>query len=158
MFNVGDRIVYPMHGAGVIVGIEQRNLSGTPEDYYIIKLTSGEMRVMIPVCNKDLVGLREIINKDEVGKVLTVLQNREMEMSTNWNHRYRANLEKIKSGNIYEVAEVVTGLSLRDREKGLSTGERKMLENAKHILYSELALVEDLNEEEVQLMVEGCLN
>jgi CarD family transcriptional regulator len=158
MFNVGDRIVYPMHGAGVIVGIEQRNLSGTPEDYYIIKLTSGEMRVMIPVCNKDLVGLREIINKDEVDKVLMVLQNRDMEMSTNWNHRYRANLEKIRSGSIYEVAEVVTGLSLRDREKGLSTGERKMLENAKHILYSELALVEDLDEEEVQLMVEGYLN
>jgi CarD family transcriptional regulator len=147
-----------MHGAGVIVGIEQRNLSGTPEDYYIIKLTSGEMRVMIPVCNKDLVGLREIINKDEVDKVLMVLQNRDMEMSTNWNHRYRANLEKIRSGSIYEVAEVVTGLSLRDREKGLSTGERKMLENAKHILYSELALVEDLDEEEVQLMVEGYLN
>ncbi|HBL35531.1 MAG TPA: CarD family transcriptional regulator [Firmicutes bacterium] len=158
MFNVGDRIVYPMHGAGVIVGIEQRNLSGTPEDYYIIKLTSGEMKVMIPVCNKDLVGLREIINKDEVSKVLTVLQNRDTEMSSNWNHRYRANLEKIRSGSIYEVAEVVTGLSLRDREKGLSTGERKMLENAKHILFSELALVEDLDEEEVQLMVEGCLN
>ncbi|HBR34027.1 MAG TPA: CarD family transcriptional regulator [Firmicutes bacterium] len=158
MFNVGDRIVYPMHGAGVIVGIEQRNLSGTPEDYYIIKLTSGEMKVMIPVCNKDLVGLREIIDKDEVSKVLTVLQNRDMEMSSNWNHRYRANLEKIRSGSIYEVAEVVTGLSLRDREKGLSTGERKMLENAKHILFSELALVEDLDEEEVQLMVEGCLN
>ena len=158
MFNVGDRIVYPMHGARVIVGIEQRNLSGTPEDYYIIKLTSGEMKVMIPVCNKDLVGLREIIDKDEVSKVLTVLQNRDMEMSSNWNHRYRANLEKIRSGSIYEVAEVVTGLSLRDREKGLSTGERKMLENAKHILFSELALVEDLDEEEVQSMVEGCLN
>ena len=158
MFNVGDRIVYPMHGAGVIVGIEQKNLSGAPEDYYIIRLTSGEMKVMIPVCNKDLVGLREIITKDEVSKVLEVLRNREMEMSTNWNHRYRANLEKIKSGSIYNVAEVVTGLSLRDREKGLSTGERKMLENAKHILYSELALVEDLNEEQVQVMVEGCLN
>ena len=83
MFNVGDRIVYPMHGAGVIVGIEQRNLSGTPEDYYIIKLTSGEMRVMIPVCNKDLVGLREIISKDEVDKVLEVLRNKDMEMSSN---------------------------------------------------------------------------
>ncbi|NLY91933.1 MAG: CarD family transcriptional regulator [Firmicutes bacterium] len=158
MFNVGDRIVYPMHGAGVIVGIEQRNVSGTPEDYYIIKLTSGEMRVMIPVCNKDRVGLREIISKEEVNKVLEVLRNKEMEISNNWNRRYRANLEKIKSGSIYDVAEVVSSLSLRDREKGLSTGERKMLENAKHILYSELALVEDLDEEQVQSMVEGCLN
>ncbi|NLM37207.1 MAG: CarD family transcriptional regulator [Firmicutes bacterium] len=158
MFNVGDRIVYPMHGAGVIVGIEQRNVSGTPEDYYIIKLASGEMKVMIPVCNKDLVGLREIISKDEVEKVLAVLRNKEMDMSSNWNRRYRENMEKIKSGNIYDVAEVVSGLSLRDREKGLSTGERKMLENAKNILYSELAMVEDLDEEQVQSMVEECLN
>ncbi|HEY8392993.1 MAG TPA: CarD family transcriptional regulator [Capillibacterium sp.] len=158
MFNVGDRIVYPMHGAGVIVGIEQRNVSGTPEDYYIIKLTSGEMRVMIPVCNKDRVGLRGIISKEEVSKVLEVLRNKDREMSNNWNRRYRANLEKIKSGSIYDVAEVVSSLSLREREKGLSTGERKMLESAKQILYSELALVEDLDEEQVQSMVEGCLN
>lgn len=158
MFNVGDRIVYPMHGAGVIVGIERRNVAGTPEDYYIIKLTSGEMRVMIPVCNKDRVGLREVISKEEVGKVLEVLRNKDLEISNNWNRRYRANLEKIKSGSIYDVAEVVSSLSLRAREKGLSTGERKMLESAKHILYSELALVEDLDEEQVQSMVEGCLN
>ena len=158
MFNVGDRIVYPMHGAGVIEGIEQRDVSGSPEDYYIIKLTSGEMKVMIPVCNKDLVGLREIISQEEVDKVLEVLKNNDSEMSANWNHRYRANLEKIKSGNIYDVAEVVSGLTWRDREKGLSTGERKMLENAKHILYSEIALVKDLNETEVELMVEGFLN
>lgn len=158
MFNVGDRIVYPMHGAGVIVGIEQRNVSGTPEDYYIIKLTSGEMRVMIPVCNKDRVGLRGIISKEEVSKVLEVLRNKDREMSNNWNRRYRANLEKIKSGSIYDVAEVVSSLSLREREKGLSTGERKMLESAKQILYSELALVEDLDEEQVQSMVEDCLN
>jgi len=147
-----------MHGAGVIVGIEQRNVSGTPEDYYIIKLTSGEMRVMIPVCNKDRVGLRGIISKEEVSKVLEVLRNKDREMSNNWNRRYRANLEKIKSGSIYDVAEVVSSLSLREREKGLSTGERKMLESAKQILYSELALVEDLDEEQVQSMVEGCLN
>ena len=158
MFNVGDRIVYPMHGAGVIEGIEQKNLSGIPEDYYIIKLTSGEMKVMIPVCNKDLVGLREIISKDEVSKVLEVLKNRETEMSANWNRRYRANLEKIKTGSIYYVAEVVSGLTIRDKEKGLSTGERKMLENAKQILLSELALAQNMDEQQVQTIFEGCLN
>ena len=158
MFNVGDRIVYPMHGAGVIEGIEQKNLSGIPEDYYIIKLTSGEMKGMIPVCNKDLVGLREIISKDEVSKVLEVLKNRETEMSANWNRRYRANLEKIKTGSIYYVAEVVSGLTIRDKEKGLSTGERKMLENAKQILLSELALAQNMDEQQVQTIVEGCLN
>lgn len=113
---------------------------------------------MIPVCNKDRVGLRGIISKEEVSKVLEVLRNKDREMSNNWNRRYRANLEKIKSGSIYDVAEVVSSLSLREREKGLSTGERKMLESAKQILYSELALVEDLDEEQVQSMVEGCLN
>ena len=158
MFNVGDRIVYPMHGAGVIEGIEQKNLSGIPEDYYIIKLTSGEMKVMIPVCNKDLVGLREIISRDEVSKVLEVLRNKDQDMSTNWNRRYRANLEKIKTGSIYDVAEVVSGLSIRDKEKGLSTGERKMLENAKQILLSELALAQNMDEQQVEIMVEGCLN
>lgn len=158
MFNVGDRIVYPMHGAGVIEGIEQKNLSGVPEDYYIIKLTSGEMKVMIPVCNKDLVGLREVISREEVAKVLEVLRNKSQEMSANWNRRYRTNLEKIKTGSIYDVAEVVSGLTMRDKEKGLSTGERKMLENAKQILLSELALAQNMDEEQVEMMIEGCLN
>jgi len=158
MFNVGDRIVYPMHGAGVIEGIEQKNLSGVPEDYYIIKLTSGEMKVMIPVCNKDLVGLREVISREEVAKVLEVLRNKGQEMSANWNRRYRTNLEKIKTGSIYDVAEVVSGLTMRDKEKGLSTGERKMLENAKQILLSELALAQNMDEEQVEMMIEGCLN
>ncbi|NLW57039.1 MAG: CarD family transcriptional regulator [Firmicutes bacterium] len=158
MFNVGDRIVYPMHGAGVIEGIEQKNLSGVPEDYYIIKLTSGEMKVMIPVCNKDLVGLREVISREEVGKVLEVLRNKDQDMSANWNRRYRANLEKIKTGSIYDVAEVVSGLTMRDKEKGLSTGERKMLENAKQILLSELALAQNMDEDQVEIMIEGCLN
>ena len=158
MFNVGDRIVYPMHGAGVIEGIEQKNLSGVPEDYYIIKLTSGEMKVMIPVCNKDLVGLREVISREEVAKVLEVLRNKGQEMSANWNRRYRTNLEKIKTGSIYDVAEVVSGLTMRDKEKGLSTGERKMLENAKQILLSELALAQNMDEDQVEMMIEGCLN
>ncbi len=147
-----------MHGAGVIEGIEQKNLSGVPEDYYIIKLTSGEMKVMIPVCNKDLVGLREVISREEVAKVLEVLRNKGQEMSANWNRRYRTNLEKIKTGSIYDVAEVVSGLTMRDKEKGLSTGERKMLENAKQILLSELALAQNMDEEQVEMMIEGCLN
>ena len=105
---------------------------------------------------QDLVGLREIISKDEVDKVLEVLGNKDMDMSTNWNRRYRANMEKIKSGNIYDVAEVVGGLSQRDRERTFDW--QKMLENAKNILYSELALVEDLDGEQVQSLVEVCLN
>ena len=158
MFKVGDRVVYPMHGAGIIEAVEERDISGTIEKYYVIRLSMGEMKIMVPVANVDLVGVREVIGKDEVGKVLDILKSKTSAMSSNWNRRYRANMEKIKSGNIYEVAEVVRNLSLRDREKGLSTGERKMLENARQILLSELVLAQNVTEEQVEEMVEGCLN
>jgi CarD family transcriptional regulator len=158
MFNIGDRVVYPMHGAGVIEGIEEKDLGGNTEEYYIIKLTMGEMKVMIPVSNVDLVGIREIISEDEVDKVLEVLKGENTKMSSNWNRRYRANMEKIKSGSIFEVAEVVRNLSLRDREKGLSTGERKMLENARQILLSELVLAQNMAEDQVEALLEECFN
>ncbi|HHU82909.1 MAG TPA: CarD family transcriptional regulator [Firmicutes bacterium] len=158
MFNVGDRVVYPMHGAGIIEAVEEKDISGTVEKYYVIRLSMGEMKIMVPVSNVNLVGVREVIGKDEVVKVLDILKSKSAVMSSNWNRRYRANMEKIKSGNIYEVAEVVRNLSLRDREKGLSTGERKMLENARQILLSELVLAQNITEEQVEEMVEGCLN
>ena len=158
MFNIGDRVVYPMHGAGVIEGIEEKDLGGNIEEYYIIKLTMGEMKVMIPVSNVDLVGIREVISKDEVDKVFEVLKGENTKMSSNWNRRYRANMEKIKSGSIFEVAEVVRNLSLRDREKGLSTGERKMLENARQILLSELVLAQNLAEDQAEALLEECFN
>jgi CarD family transcriptional regulator len=118
----------------------------------------GEMKVMIPVSNVDLVGIREIISEDEVDKVLEVLKGENTKMSSNWNRRYRANMEKIKSGSIFEVAEVVRNLSLRDREKGLSTGERKMLENARQILLSELVLAQNMAEDQVEALLEECFN
>lgn len=158
MFNIGDRVVYPMHGAGVIEGIEEKDLGGNIEEYYIIKLTMGEMKVMIPVSNVDLVGIREVISEDEVDKVFEVLKGENTKMSSNWNRQYRANMEKIKSGSIFEVAEVVRNLSLRDREKGLSTGERKMLENARQILLSELVLAQNLAEEQAEALLEECFN
>src|SRR5690606_7275957 len=158
MFKVGDRVVYPMHGAGIIEAVEEREIGGTVEKYYVIRLSMGEMKIMVPVANVDLVGVREVIGKDEVGKVLDIRESKTWAMSSNGNRRYRANMEKIKSGNIYGVAEVVRNLSLRDREKGLSTGERKMLENARQILLSELVLAQNVTEEQVEEMVEGCLN
>ena len=158
MFNVGDRVVYPLHGAGIIEAVEEKDISGTVEKYYVIRLSMGEMKIMVPVSNVDLVGVREVIGKDEVGKVLDILKSKTSVMSSNWNRRYRANMEKIKSGNIYEVAEVVRNLSIRDREKGLSTGDRKMLENARQILLSELGLAQNITEEQVEEMVDGCLS
>jgi len=157
VFNIGDKVVYPMHGAGVIEAIEEKEVLGEKQTYYIMKLPIGEMKVMVPTDNVEEVGLREIIDNESVSKVVEVLKGNKSKMSSNWNRRYRANMEKIRSGDIYEVAEVVRNLAIRDAEKGLSTGERKMLDNAKQILISELVLVQDTTEEEIEELLDACL-
>ncbi len=131
MFKVGDKVVYPMHGAGVIESIEEREVLGSKHKYYVMRLPMGDLKVMIPTDNVEEIGVREIISDDMVDEVFDVLRGEKTKMSSNWNKRYRANLEKIRSGNILEVAEVVRNLSIRDREKGLSSGEKKMLDNAR---------------------------
>ena len=150
MFKIGDNIVYPNHGAGTIVDIEEKEILGETKQYYIMKLPIGEMRVMIPKDNAEDIGLRDIIDEDVVPNVYKVLKQEQSEMSQNWNRRYRANSEKIKTGDIFEVAEVVRNLTIRDIVKGLSTGEKKMLSNARQILISELVLAEDKEEEEIR--------
>lgn len=157
MFNIGDKVVYPMHGAGVIEAIEEKEVLGQRQKYYIMKLPIGEMKVMVPMDNVEEVGLREIIDDDGVNKVMEVLKGDKSKMSTNWNRRYRANMEKIRSGDIFEVAEVVRNLAIRDAEKGLSTGERKMLDNARQILISELVLAQDSTEEQIEELLDECL-
>lgn len=146
VFKVGDKVVYPMHGAGIIEAIEERVVLGEMQRYYIMRMPIGDMKVMIPVNNSEGIGLREVVNGEEVKKVFEILRAQKTKMSANWNRRYRANLEKIKSGDIYEVAEVVRNLAYRDKEKGLSTGERKMLDNARQILISELVLAQGIEE------------
>lgn len=150
MFKVGDRVVYPMHGAGVIQAIEEKEVLGEKRKYYVLRLAVGDMKVMIPMGNAQNIGLRQVIDNEKVVKVLDILKATKTNMSQNWNRRYRANLDKIKGGDIYEIAEVVKNLSLREKEKGLSTGERKMLENARQILISELVLAKETNEEKIQ--------
>ncbi len=157
MFNVGDKIVYPMHGAGTIDAIEQKDILGEKQDYYIIKMP-GEVKVMVPIAKAEEVGVRNVINKAEAGKVLEVLEANETEMSNNWNKRYKENMEKMKSGNVYEIADVVRNLSYKQKEKGLSTGEKKMLINAKQILVSELVLAEHASENEVEDLIENKIN
>jgi CarD family transcriptional regulator len=156
LYKIGDRVVYPMHGAGVIESIEEKEILGEKRQYYILKLPVGDMKVMIPINNCREIGLREVIDSDGVQKVMCILKDQSSNMSTNWNRRYRANLEKIKSGNIYEVAEVVRNLMNRDREKGLSSGERKMLENARQILLSELVLASELEEDGAKSLIESA--
>lgn len=157
LFSIGDRVVYPMHGAGIIEAIEEREILGQRKQYYIMKLPIGDMKVMIPVDGVDGVGLRQVIGQEDLGRVLDVLAGERTKMSTNWNRRYRANAEKLKSGNIFEVAEVVRNLTLREKEKGLSTGERKMLDSAKQILVSEVVLARDIPEAEAQTLLNQAM-
>lgn len=157
VFKVGDRVVYPMHGAGIIEAIEEKEVLGARQNYYIMHLPVGGMRVMIPTRGTQQVGLREVIDRQDVNKVLEVLRAQRTKMPVNWNRRYRANLEKIRSGSIYEVAEVVRNLASQDREKGLSTGERKMLESARQILISELVLVQGISPSKANSLVDSVL-
>jgi CarD family transcriptional regulator len=154
MFNIGDRVVYPMHGAGVIEAIEDKEILGEIEQYYVMKLPLGEMRVMIPVRKIGNLGIREVIESNQVGHVLEILRDQKERMTDAWNKRYRDNLDKIKGGDIYEVADVVGELLYLEREKGLSAGERKMLDTAKQILVSELVLVGETDEEELEHLFE----
>ena len=153
MFEIGDKIVYPMHGAGVIVAIEEREILGEKKKYYIMKMPMGDMKVMVPIDNIEDIGIREVIKNQEVEQVLAVLSDDITKMPQNWNRRYRANMDKIKSGDIYEIANVVRNLMIRDREKGLSTGERKMLNNAKQMLVSEIVLAKDIEHDEVEKLI-----
>lgn len=157
MFNVGDKIVYPMHGAGVIDAIEEKDILGEKQAYYILKMP-GEVKVMVPTAKAEEIGVRSIIDKSSAEKVFRVLESDETEMSMNWNKRYRDNMDKMKSGDIYKIADVVRNLSFKQKEKGLSTGEKKMLSNAKQILVSELVLTEHASQGEIEQMVESKIS
>lgn len=158
MFSIGDRVVYPMHGAGIIEGIEEREILGAKGRYYIMRMPIGDMKVMIPIDNVKEIGIRSIIDNDELQKVLDILRGDKTKMPQNWNRRYRINMEKIKSGDIFEIASVVRNLMLRDSEKALSTGERKMLSSAKQMLISEIVLVVDSDQEETERLIDDAIN
>jgi len=140
MYHVGDKIVYPMHGAGIIESIEEREVLGKKQQYYIMRMPSGDMTAMIPTNGCDEIGVRFVISPEEAKNVLETFKTLPIYEDNNWNKRHRENMLKIKSGDIYQVLNVVKDLMYRDRAKGLSTSERKMLSNAKQILISELVL------------------
>lgn len=153
MFNVGDKVVYPMHGAGIIEGIEEREILGEKRKYFIMRMPIGDMKVMVPVDNIEEVGVREIIDSTDLERVISILKGNKTAMPQNWNRRYRINMDKIKSGDIFEIAAVVRNLLMMDLEKGLSTGERKMLSSAKQMLLSEMVLVADSDIDKVEQLV-----
>lgn len=154
---MGDKVVYPMHGAGVIEAIEEQEVLGHRKQYYVMRLPINDMKVMVPCENLKEIGLRAVISDQAFPKMLEVLRARKGFMAKNWNHRYRANMEKIRSGNILELAEVVSNLSHRDREKGLSTGERKMLDSARQILLSEIILAKGFGVEQANSFLNEVL-
>lgn len=157
MYKIGDKIVYPMHGAGVIESIEEKDTLGSKHSYYIVRMPVGNMKVMIPTDNVDDIGIRDIVSSEVADKVIKVLKNQNINATSNWNKRYRENMFKIKTGNIFEVADVVRSLMQRDKLKGLSTGERKMLNSARQILISELVLVKDEKACEIEGVINECL-
>lgn len=155
MYEIGDKVVYPMHGAGIIEGIEVKEILGEKEQYYILTFPINGMKVMIPTKNVEDVGVRDVISTDDVDKVIDILSDSVSDLPDNWNKRYRMNFDKLKTGDIFEVANVVRDLMKRDKEKGLSTAERKMLTNAKQILVSELALTTSEDIDDVIIMIDN---
>jgi CarD family transcriptional regulator len=150
LFDVGDKVVYPHHGAAVIVKREEREDFGMRREYLVLRLAYGDLTLKVPADNTDEVGLREVINDEEVEEVFAVLRKKEARMPANWSRRYKNHVEKLKSGDIYQVAEVVRNLSIRDKDKGLSAGEKRMLTNARRILVSELTFAIGVSEEEAE--------
>ena len=157
MYAIGDKILYPMHGAGIVETIEEKEILGELRQYYILKVSWGDMKMMIPVETSDEIGVRYIISADYIPVVTGVLSADTSEMSGNWNRRYRENMEKLKTGDILQTAEVVRNLLRTERHKKLSAGEKKMLANARQILQSELILAGDMDESSACKMVEEAV-
>ncbi|HSA58352.1 MAG TPA: CarD family transcriptional regulator [bacterium] len=149
-FKPGDKAVYPAHGVGEVKAIETREISGNKQTFYILRILDNGMTIMVPTQNVKSVGLREIIGEDQVEEVYEILQERDITVDNQtWNRRYREYMDKIKSGSVYEIAEVLRDLSLLKFEKELSFGERKMLDTARTLLVKELAIAQGLGEEDV---------
>jgi CarD family transcriptional regulator len=157
-FDVGDKVVYPHHGAAVIERREKKEAFGEEREYLVLRLAYGDLTLMVPADNTDEVGLREVINDEEVEEVFAVLRKKEARMPTNWSRRFKNHVEKLKSGDVYQVAEVVRNLSLREREKGLSAGEKRMLAKARQILVSELTFAIDVSEDEAEKKLDEVLS
>ena len=156
-FELGDNVVYPHHGAGKVLKKERKKMFGEEREYLTIKILHNDMTVMVPCENAGKAGLRRVIDEDTVKKVLAVLQDEVSEMPKNWNRRFKHNRDKIKTGDIYELAEVVRNLAIREHEKGLSTGEKQMFTRAKKILASELMYALDKDEDEAEAYLDELL-
>ena len=157
-FQVGETVVYPHHGAALIEAIETRKIRGEDKLYLVLKVAQGDLTVRVPAENVDLVGVRDVVGQDGLDRVFEVLRAQYTEEPTNWSRRYKANLEKLASGDVIKVAEVVRDLWRRDKDRGLSAGEKRMLAKARQILVSELALAEQTNEDKAEALLDEVLS
>ena len=158
MYKIGDKILYPPHGAGIIESIEERVVLGKKQGYYVMRMPSEDMTVMIPIDSCDEIGVRFVIEKSEAIKVLDAFKSEPIEEDGNWNRRQRENIVKIKSGDIYQVLGVVKELMYRDKAKGLSTSERKMLNNARQIVISELVLSNVAGRDDIESIISDTID
>lgn len=158
MFQVGDKVVHPMHGAGVIDSIVQRKVAGQVQEYYQLKLSVGNMVVMVPTDNTGEIGMRPVVSGARAEELMSKMEGIKVDMPQKWNQRYQENLVRLKSGDLLEVARVVKGLRRREGQRGLSNGERKMLHTAKQILISELVLAQSLPYETVESSIDTVLS
>jgi CarD family transcriptional regulator len=154
MYNVGDRIVYPMHGAGIIEAIEEKEILGVVNSYYVLRVPIGNINLMVPTKNAVEIGVRDVVSSTVIEELFEHIRHCEIPMNENWSKRYRENMDKIKSGEIFEIASIFKYLLLREKEKGLSSGEKKMLVTAKQIIVSEIMLSKDIEAKEAETSLE----
>ena len=153
MFEIGDKVMYPMHGAGIIVGVEEKEILGEMRKYFVLQVSKKNIKVLLPIDNLESTGIRNIVSEAEADKAIKYFATVCEEDESNWNKRYRENVDKLKSGKIEEVAYVVKTLLLRDKRKSLSNAERKILSNAKSVLISELETAKNMSSEEIEALL-----
>ncbi|MGZ5212485.1 MAG: CarD family transcriptional regulator [Actinomycetota bacterium] len=158
LFRKGDTVVHPEHGAAVIQELREREFQGEKRTYLVLRVAYGDLTLLIPVDSTEQVGLRQVVSKNEVKKVLKVLTEDESSMAANWSRRFKNNMEKLHSGDPYQVAEVLRNLAIREREKGLSAGEKRMILKARQILISELSYATAKTEDQAELMIDEVLD
>jgi CarD family transcriptional regulator len=156
-FKVGDTVVYPHHGAAQIDAIELKTVAGEAREILVLRVQQGDLTVRVPADNVDLVGVRDVVSSEGLDHVFEVLRRPYVEEPTNWSRRYKANLEKLASGDVVKVAEVIRDLWRRERDRGLSAGEKRMLAKARAVLISELALAENTNEDKAEALLDEVL-